>query len=211
MGEISKEEVRERLGNIDQIRDIIFGAQSRDYENRLDKMESDIALLQQDLRERLDHMKSSLSSDLKASVESLEKKLKAFNLSAQDECADLRQHGDRMSKKFAGSIQALDEALDSQTTALRGELVESRRMLEDDVNTLRDLMLEELERRFSSLRDGKVSRDDFAEALFALGMRIKGREFIPTLREASESYEMDEFIPLIKTRKLSSEDIAQAI
>jgi DNA-binding ferritin-like protein len=211
MGEITKEEVRERLGNIDQIRDIIFGAQSRDYDNRLDKMESDVALLQQDVRERLDQLKTSLSSDLKASIEALEKKLKAFHFSAQEECADLRQHSDRMSKKFASSIQALDEALDSQTASLRGELVESRRMLEDDVNTLRDLMLEELERRFANLREGKVSKDDFAEALFALGMRIKGRDFIPTLREASSNHEVDEFIPLIKTRKLSNEDIAQAM
>jgi hypothetical protein len=210
MGEITKEEVRERLGNIDQIRDIIFGAQSRDYDTRLDKMESDIALLQQDLRDRLEQVKNSLSSDLRASMESLEKKLKAFNFSAQEECADLRQHSDRMSKKFASSIQALDEALDHQTAALRSELVESRRMLEDDVNTLRDLMLEELERRFANLHDGKVSRDDFAEALFALGMRIKGRDFIPALREVSDKQDMDEFIPLIKTRKLSTEDIAQA-
>jgi hypothetical protein len=60
------------------------------------------------------------------------------------------------------------------------------------------------------LHDGKVSRDDFAEALFALGMRIKGRDFIPALREVSDKQDMDEFIPLIKTRKLSTEDIAQA-
>ena len=32
MAEITKEEMRERLGNIDQIRDIIFGAQLREYD-----------------------------------------------------------------------------------------------------------------------------------------------------------------------------------
>ena len=34
MNQLTREDVRERLGNIDQIRDIIFGAQIRDYDNR---------------------------------------------------------------------------------------------------------------------------------------------------------------------------------
>ena len=34
MTQMLREEVRERLGNIDQIRDIIFGAQIREYETR---------------------------------------------------------------------------------------------------------------------------------------------------------------------------------
>lgn len=68
MSEITREEVRERLGNIDQIRDIIFGAQLRDYNNRLDKIEADLSLLQQDTRDRLEHIKTSLVSEIKKST-----------------------------------------------------------------------------------------------------------------------------------------------
>ena len=50
MTQMLREEVRERLGNIDQIRDIIFGAQIREYETRFGKLESDISLLQQEMR-----------------------------------------------------------------------------------------------------------------------------------------------------------------
>jgi hypothetical protein len=46
MAEITKEEMRERLGNIDQIRDIIFGAQLREYDNRFDKIDSDLSMMQ---------------------------------------------------------------------------------------------------------------------------------------------------------------------
>ena len=49
MGEITRDEIRERLGNIDQIRDIIFGAHLREYTSRLDKAESDISAIQQDV------------------------------------------------------------------------------------------------------------------------------------------------------------------
>jgi hypothetical protein len=51
---------------------------------------------------------------------------------------------------------------------------------------LRSLVLEELDRHFSILREDKLSKDDMAELLFELGMRLKGSEFVPELREAAE-------------------------
>lgn len=96
--------MREQLGNIDQIRDIIFGAQTRDYDNRFYKIESDLAMLQQETRDRLDQFKVAMAADLRAAVEVLDKKLKSFNLSSQEECADLRQQVDRLALKFSSNI-----------------------------------------------------------------------------------------------------------
>jgi prefoldin subunit 5 len=207
MGDITKEEVRERLGNIDQIRDIIFGAQTRDYDNRFYKIESDLAMLQQETRDRLDQLKVAVTADLRAAVEVLDKKLKSFNLASQEECADLRQQIDRLTRKFSSNIQTLDEALDSQSTSLHTELADTRDGLQQDITALRDLVLEEMERCFSQLRDNKVSKDDMAEMLFHLGMRLKGSEFIPALKEKADSVKKYEEIPLYAVRKHSEEAV----
>ena len=95
MTQMLREEVRERLGNIDQIRDIIFGAQLREYETRFGKLESDISLLQQEMRFNVEQLKVSFAAELKAGFENLEKKLKLFNLNHDEEAADLRQQVDR--------------------------------------------------------------------------------------------------------------------
>jgi translation elongation factor EF-G len=203
MSEITREEVRERLGNIDQIRDIIFGAQLRDYDNRLDKVESDLMLLQQEMRERLDQVKNSFSTEIKTAVDGWEKKLKSLGLTTQEECADLRIQVDRLNRKFSSSLQTLDETVDSQSNAIRNELTQAKTQLQNDVMSLRDLVLEELDKRFSQLADDKVSRDDVAETLFALGMRLKGTEFIPKLRETAG--DNDAHIPFLETKKLSRE------
>ena len=63
MAEITKEEMRERLGNIDQIRDIIFGAQLREYDNRFDKIDSDLSMMQQDMQARIEQVKTVLSAE----------------------------------------------------------------------------------------------------------------------------------------------------
>jgi hypothetical protein len=186
MTQMLREEVRERLGNIDQIRDIIFGAQIREYETRFGKLESDISLLQQEMRSHVEQLKVSFSAELKNCFESLEKKLKLFNHNSEEEAADLRLSVDRLNRKFSNCVQSLDEELNSQTKSIREDVSQNKVQLEEEVLALRDLVLEEIEQRFSNLRQSKISKDDMAETLFALGMRLKEKEFIPMLREAGD-------------------------
>lgn len=186
MTQMLREEVRERLGNIDQIRDIIFGAQIREYETRFGKLESDISLLQQEMRSHVEQLKVSFTTELKVGFENLEKKLKLFNLNHEEESTDLRQQVDRLNRKFSSCVQSLDEQLDIQTKSIREDISQTKVQLEEEVLALRNLVLEEIEQRFSSLRQSKVSKDDMAETLFALGMRLKENEFIPILREVGD-------------------------
>jgi DNA anti-recombination protein RmuC len=194
MAEITKEEMRERLGNIDQIRDIIFGAQLREYDNRFDKIDSDLSMMQQDMQTRLEQVKTVLSGEMRAAIDSFEKKIKSINLNTQEESADLRQQIDRVNRKFSSSIEALDEAIDNQTSSLRDELSQTRDRLSEESRTLKTQVFEELDRRFSMLRDVKVSRDDMAEILFELGMRLKGTEFVPELKGVTDNKLNSDFL-----------------
>ncbi|MEZ2226823.1 MAG: hypothetical protein ACBR12_04325 [Microcoleus sp.] len=194
MAEITKEEMRERLGNIDQIRDIIFGAQLREYDNRFDKIDSDLSMMQQDMQARIEQVKTVLSGEMRAAVDSFEKKIKSITLNTQEESADLRQQIDRVNRKFSSSIEALDEAIDNQTTSIRDELSQTRERLSEETRTLKTQVFEELDRRFSMLREVKVSRDDMAEILFELGMRLKGTEFVPELKGVTDNKLNNEFL-----------------
>lgn len=195
--------MRDRLGNIDQIRDIIFGAQIREYSQRLDKLESDLTLFQQDVRDRLEQVKLSFTGELKKTTEALEKRIKTIHTTAQAETIDLHQQIDRVNKKLSSQLEALNETLDAQTNSIREEVGQTREGLQGDVSALRDLVFEELDRRFSQLQGHKVSKDDMAEALFEMGMRLKGTEFVPELKKAANSdYDA---VPLLETRKVLEE------
>ncbi len=194
MAEITKEEMRERLGNIDQIRDIIFGAQLREYDNRFDKIDSELSMMQQDTQARIEQIKTVLSAEMKVAVDSFEKKLKSLTSNTQEESADLRQQIDRVNRKFSSSIESLDEAIDNQTSSIRDELSQTRERLSEETRTLKTQVFEELDRRFSMLRDVKVSRDDMAEILFELGMRLKGTEFVPELKGVTDNNLNNEFL-----------------
>ncbi len=238
MNELSKTELRERLGNIDQIRDILFGSYLRESNNRLEQIEKTSSVLQQEIRERTDELKQVLSTEFQASIDNLEKKLKSVvlkdeqekfdiqqkldllikrvNNSAEEvkadvfkqlqlevntldskikfltqkdeeEKVDLRQQVDRLNKKLNSNLESLDQTIEDQTNALRDDLLSSREKLQEDILSLKNQVLGELERRFSLLTNNKVARDDLAEFLFELGLRLKGTEFVPQLKEAADS------------------------
>ena len=207
MTSITKEEVRERLGNIDQIRDIIFGAQIREYENRFVQLESDILRLQQEMRSHLEQLKSSLTTEIKVGVDALDKKIKSLTLTTQEEAIDLRQQVDRLNRRFSSNIESLDEALDMQTTSVRQEISQAKTQFENDTTALRDLVLEEIEEKFFQLSKTKVSKDDIAETLFALGMRLKETEFIPALRKAADQKNSYSSTPILEAKEENFSDL----
>ncbi len=238
MNELSKTELRERLGNVDQIRDILFGSYLRESSNRLEQLEKTLSVMQQEIRERTDELKQVLSTEFQASIDNVEKKLKSitlkdeqekFDLQQQlevlnkriastseeiktdvfkqlqieastldtrirgltqkdeEEKVDLRQQIDRLNKKLSSNVESIEQDIESKTNTLRDDLLSGREKLQEDILSLRNQIFSELERRFSLLSDSKVARDDLAEFLFELGLRLKGTEFVPQLKEVADS------------------------
>ncbi|MGB3559065.1 MAG: hypothetical protein WBA24_11035 [Geitlerinemataceae cyanobacterium] len=187
MNDDSKAALRERLGNIDQIRDILFGSQLRDYDTRLEQVESTVSVLQQEIRDRTDDLKQSLFKEIQAVVEALEKKIKSMTLKDNEEKVDIRQQLDRLSKRLSANVTTLDETIDKQTSALRDDMTASREKLQGDVLDLRNQIFDELDKRIANLTKSKMARDDMAEILFEVGLRLKGSEFVPELKEAADS------------------------
>lgn len=185
MADLNREDMRERLGNIDQIRDIIFGPQLREYNSRLDSIESQISLLEKDISESIAQTQTACLTELRAAVDSLDTKIKSFNLTTQNDTAEIRQTIDHLNKKFSGNIEALDQTVAQQTTSLRTDLSDTRERLQEDIRSLKSQIFEQLEMRFSALKDTKVSQADLAEILFELGLRIKGTELAPELKKAA--------------------------
>ncbi|MGD1805959.1 hypothetical protein ACP6PL_11045 [Dapis sp. BLCC M126] len=187
MAELTKEEMRERLGNIDKIRDIIFGSKLREYENRFDKLESEVSLVKQEIKNQIEQVKNAFSTEIQAMVDSMDQKFRSINLTLQNNQEDIgetKEQIERVNRKITTTKEALDEIIDNQTTSLQDKLSKTRDKLENDVSNLKIQIFEELEKQFSLLQDGKVSRDDLAEIMFEVGMRMKKTELVNELKEA---------------------------
>ncbi|MEM8602940.1 MAG: hypothetical protein AAGF24_03795 [Cyanobacteria bacterium P01_H01_bin.121] len=230
----TKTTLRDQIGNIDQLRDILFGTQLREYNARLDQLERSLVALQKTAREQTEDVRQTLTTQLQANIDSVEKKLrsaavkdeeekldlrqqleavnkrltivdedlqktirntcqeltddfdrklKTFYIKDEEEKFDIRQRIDLLSKRLNSNIEALDEELEKRTSTLHSNLTNTRETLQLEINTLRDQFSEQLEQYVTLLDQAKVSREDMAEILFELGMRLKGTEFVPELRQ----------------------------
>jgi hypothetical protein len=202
MRDITQEEMRERMGNIDLIRDIIFGPKLQEYDHRIDKLESNLSLLEKETHDRIDQVKTDCLTELRSSVDALEQKIKSLSLTFQKDNADMRQLIDRTYQNFSGSLESIDKTLVSQTTSIRKELSETREKLQDDTRNLKSQIFDELEKRFSLLTNAKVSRNDMADILFELGLRLKGTDLAKELKEANNNNESNDVL-LIEASKVS--------
>ncbi|NLQ06137.1 hypothetical protein [Cylindrospermopsis raciborskii] len=236
MNELTKSDLRERLGNIDQIRDVLIGPHLREYNNRLEQLERGLASVQYELRNRGEETRQTILLELNATADLLEKKIRnliikdeeeKFNLNQQidninkrilaatqelqdsvtaeldelaenadkrfksiqtkdeEEKSEIRQQLDLVNKRLGGSIETVSQTFQQQTKTLQENLQATRNKFQDEITELRAQTIEELERYSSILTQEKVSKDDMAELLFELGLRLQGKEFVPELQQVA--------------------------
>jgi SMC interacting uncharacterized protein involved in chromosome segregation len=183
MPDITKDDMRDRLGNIDQIRDLLFGQKIDDYERRFDQttqrlnnLETQLTDFQEETRSQLSQLQSSFTKDIKAAVDALEKKLRYLTLTTQEDLVQLQQDLKKTDQVLSQQLDGLNKGFNETTTSISEELAASRDKLTKDLQTLKSQVFEEIEKNVSSLTQGKVSRVDLAEFLFDLCLKVKGSE-----------------------------------
>jgi len=111
MTDLTKADLRERLGNIDQIRDILFGPQIREFLSRLEQLERNLATQGQEFRSRLEEVRQGVAADVRGDLEALDKKIRLLTVKDREEKDDIRQHIDSLSKRIVTVADELEESL----------------------------------------------------------------------------------------------------
>jgi hypothetical protein len=191
MADVSAEEMRERLGNIDQIRDLLFGHKSREFDQRFDKheqrlssLESTFANFQSEIRDRLTQLQDSLSTEIRSALDALEKKQKYLTITTQENAAKLQQELSLVDQKTAHGVVALHQNLTSQGNALEAEITQMRHEFDTEIQNLRNQIFDEFTKEVSGLKDTRVSRAALAEVLFELCLKIKQNDFVTGLSDS---------------------------
>ena len=192
--------MRERLGNLEQIRELLFGQKIRDYDlfteechHRLNRLESDFSAFQNEVRSQLVDIQDSLTEEIHAATDSLEKKnCKYLNLSSQENLSTLQTQLDYDSGEAIKKINALQQSLAERSGGLDRKIAEDRQKLGEELQELRVQVFDTIDREFSQIKDNKLSRADLAEVLFELCLKIKGSESAQELQEAPGEFLLPE-------------------
>jgi hypothetical protein len=196
-------------GNLDKIRTILFGAQSRDIDRRFAKLEETLAREAADIRDTARNRFDVLEDRLKRELESLGDRLKAeeneraaairdLTNSLKDATRSLTERikteqtertdavteltGDL--RNTAGAIDRRIAALDEQTAKAdreaRDMLAEQGRRLSDDLRNKSEEIWAALAKAVQELRNEKTDRSALAALLTEVAMRLNDEFKLPS-------------------------------
>ena len=165
--------------NIDQLRDIIFGGQMREYERRFARMEERMAKELADIREEVRDRCTTLERYVRDELESISVDLRA---SQQSRTADER----RLSQLIVDATKAADERITalSELTAkqhreVRTQLLEQTKTITDDVQRRYADLQALVARDAAELRDGKADRTALSALFMEVALRLRGESVVP--------------------------------
>ena len=166
--------------NVDQIRDILFGGQMRDYERRF-----------QELAQKLEQEAGRLRSEMEKRVSALEKRLddqvdklaKAVRLEVGDRGKAVEELEARTLQAARSARAEINGAIDRLQHEQSASDERARKALAELAASLKSASASAesaLVAARQELRGEKLSRGDFAALLTELALRIKGEFELPT-------------------------------
>ena len=180
MNEFTKDQMRQRLGNISQLQELLFGEQIdkynqklEEYNQRLDRIETNTAEFRSTITERIEQLENKLFERIDSVANSSETKIKYVNLKTQEEQRKIQQQLNSVSQHSYKNIDFLQDSLNNNVNNLRSEIVQSKSALDRDLQQLKEQIAEKLEHNLAKLSNNKVSREDLSEVLFELCLKLK--------------------------------------
>ena len=174
-----------QLGNVDQIREILFGSQSRDLNDRFEKIESGIKSIQDEMRNKIEQSQQDFENRIDSEIETVSKKIKNVVSQQQDEFTDIRDSSLKQEKRLQNSMEIMEEELNSKREQLQKQQLEMRTTLRSQIDSLQDELLTILDTKISELGDVKLSRDDAADIFMEAAMSMKGTKINQQLSMAT--------------------------
>jgi len=166
-------------GNIDKIREILFGTNMREYDARFVRLEAAVVKETTDLRENTRRRFEAFESYLKTELEALHARLKT----ERDERADGLGQRSRELTETAESLDRKIRDLEDRSTAagsaIRQEILNHSHILTEDIRALQTDITALLEKRFQELNRGKTDRATLSTLLTEIAMRLNGEFQIP--------------------------------
>jgi DNA repair exonuclease SbcCD ATPase subunit len=166
-------------GNIDKIRDILFGANMRDYEARFARLEEALMKEAAELRESTRRRFEALENYVKKEVDALQSRLKTERDERSDALSQQSRELTEASEALSKKIRDLDDHGAGVASELRQDILNHSGNLMDELRARHEEISGLLERRFQELHHNKTDRAALATLLNEMAMRLTAEFRIP--------------------------------
>lgn len=159
-------------GNIDKIREIIFGGQMRDYEKRFTLLETRLIRESAELREETRKRFEVLEMFIKREFEVLSDRLQTEQRYREESVRGLSREFHEAGQTLETKIADLDASTARAQRELREQILEQSKTLSDEIRQKHDEMSSVLDQQVAGINQDKTGRADLASLFSDLALRL---------------------------------------
>ncbi len=163
------------LGNVDKIREILFGSKSREFKDKFDKLETYLISVHEEMRKKIEQNQNDFNARMDSEFETISKKIKNVTTQQQNEFSDLRDSSLKQEKRLQNAIDMAQEELNDKNEQLQKQQIQNNNAIRSQMDELKDELIKTLHDKISQLSGDKLSRHDAAEIMMEAAMAMKGQ------------------------------------
>lgn len=166
-------------GSVDKIRDILFGAQMRDYDRRFTRLEERLLKEASDLREETRQRFDTLESFIKGEFTALSDRLKTENHQRDEMGVEINTRLQESAKALERKLMQLDELTAQNQRALRQQMLDQSKTINDELRRKCEELAASIAHEAGELRHDKTDRAALADLFTELALRLNNQFHIP--------------------------------
>ena len=167
------------IGNIDKIREILFGGHMRDYDRRFSRVEEQLIKESLELREDTRKRFEALEAFVKAEFAALTDRLQSEQRTRDDGVSGLWRGVHESSQALSAKLVEAQEQTARAHSELRQQILSQSRDLNDEMRRKQEEVTALIQREVADLNHGKTDRSSLATLLTEMAMRLNNDLKLP--------------------------------
>lgn len=173
--------------NVDQIRDLIFGSQIKEFEEKFNQLNTTLQAVEEKITKAFNASYDKLQKETERSLEALEKKIDNLATSTQKERSKLKELIDTTDETLHDQLTNQKDEFATKLKIMKENAADENRKMIENIQAMKTEIQTTVEAGLSSLSDDKLSRDTMAQMLLDVAMKIQGTDMSVLLAEEQTS------------------------
>jgi len=166
-------------GNIDNIREILFGTHMRQYEKRFLRLEEKLAKESADLQGSIDRRFGDLERFVKQEIDALTDRMNSDKKEQSASLKELNRDIGTQARDLEKKTGNLSDKLIKGLKDLRSQLLEQSKMLSSEIREKGALVHDELTRDIEEIRTEKTDRAALTALFTEMALRLSDELHLP--------------------------------
>jgi len=162
--------------NVDQIRDLIFGNQIKDFEAKFSQLNHMLTAMEEKITKTLSESHAKLQRETERSLEVLEKKIDNLSSSTQRERVKLKELINTTDENLHEQLKNQKDEFVTKLKIMKENVSDDSQKMSDSISAMQREIHTTLNKELSTLSDDKLSRDSMAQMLLDVAMKIQGTD-----------------------------------